>query len=127
MIIAPGLASFARLWRGGKLPSFSCRSCVDWKMTQGGMTMTRLSLIGVAAVAAATAFAVPALAQHRITHPANAYANVYAQAGVCGYQEPGNPWSKNEDYMAWSAWRARGGWDDRVDSDCLNRMSRPGF
>lgn len=86
--------------------------------------MIRLSLIAVAAVAATTAFAVPAFAQHRTAH----FANAYAQANnVCGYQEPGNPWSQQEDYMAWSAWRARGGWDDRVDTDCLNRMSRRGF
>ena len=81
--------------------------------------MLKLSLIGVAAIAATTAFAVPALAQHRATHVANAYAQ--ASAGACGYQEPGNPWSKEEDYLAWSA---RGGWDDRVDTDCMTR--RPG-
>jgi len=84
--------------------------------------MLRLSLIGVAAIAATTAFAVPAFAQHRAAHIANASA--YAQANICGYQEPGNPYSKEEDYIAWSAWRARGGWDDRVDTDCLAR--RPG-
>lgn len=88
--------------------------------------MTKLSLLGIAAVAAATAFAAPAFAQHRIVHPAAA--NAYAQAGVCGYQDPGNPYSKEEDYMAWSAWRARGAWDDKVDTDCLNgRMARTGF
>ena len=87
--------------------------------------MIRLSLIGVAAIVATTAFAAPAFAQHRVTHVANAY----AQASVCGYQDPGNPYSKEEDYMAWSAWRARGGWDDRVDTDCLSRgrMSHSGF
>ena len=88
--------------------------------------MIRLSLIGVAAVAATTAFAVPAFAQHRITYVANAYAQ--ASAGACGYQEPGNPYSKAEDYVAWSAWRARGGWDDRVDTDCMaRRAGRIGF
>jgi hypothetical protein len=90
------------------------------------MTMIRLSLIGIAAIAATAAFAVPAFAQHRATHVANAYAQ--ANVGACGYQESGNPWSKEEDYMAWSAWRARGGWDDRVDTDCLARRSgRFGF
>jgi len=82
--------------------------------------MTKLSLLGVAAIAATAAFAMPAFAQHRVTHAANDY----VQANVCGYQDPGNPYSKEEDYMAWSAWRARGGWDDRVDTDCL--ASRPG-
>jgi hypothetical protein len=126
MIIAPGPRIVARHWRGGKLPSFSCRSCVDWKITKEEMTMIRLSLIGVAAIVATTAFAVPALAQHRATHVANAYAQ--ASAGTCGYQEPGNPYSQQEDYLAWSAWRARGGWDDRVDTDCMaKRPGRFGF
>ena len=83
--------------------------------------MTKLSLLGIAAVAAVTAFAVPAFAQHRTGHVASNYAQGYAPAGVCGYQEPGNPYSKDEDYIAWSAWRARGGWDDRVDTNCLGR------
>jgi len=86
--------------------------------------MTKISLLGIAAVAAATAFAVPAFAQqHRAGHAVN----TYAQAGACGPQDPGNPYSKEEDYMAWSAWRARGGWDDRVDPDCMARMGRGGF
>ena len=83
--------------------------------------MIRLSLIGVAAIVATTAFAAPALAQHRTARVANAYAQ--AGVGVCGYQEPGNPWSKDEDYLAWSAWRARGGWDDRVDTDCMAKRT----
>lgn len=84
--------------------------------------MTKISLLGIAAVAVVTAFAAPAFAQHRMMYPA---ANPYAQTGVCGYQEPGNPYSKEEDYLAWSAWRARGGWDDRVDTNCL--QGRRGF
>jgi hypothetical protein len=106
-------------------PLFSSGSCVDWKTIKEEMSMTRLSLIGVAAVAAATAFAMPAFAQHRVTHVANAYAQ--AGLGACGYQEPGNPYSKEEDYMAWSAWRARGGWRDGAPSiarryvTCLSR------
>ena len=84
--------------------------------------MIRLSFIGIAAIAATTAFAVPAFAQHRTT-PVNAY----AQAGRCTH-DAGNPWSKEEDYLAWSAWRARGGWDDRVDPNCLpSRTSHIGF
>jgi hypothetical protein len=88
------------------------------------MTMTRLSLIALAAVAVTTASAMPAFAQHRATRVANAY----AQASLCGAQESGNPYSKEEDYMAWSAWRVRGSWDDRVDPNCLpSRIIRPGF
>src|SRR5579862_3893876 len=98
MIIAPGPASLRGIGAAENCPLFSCRSCVDWKTTKEEVTMTRLSLIGIAAVAAATAFAVPAFAQHR-TAPVNAY----AQADRCTH-DAGNPWSKEEDYMAWSAW-----------------------
>jgi hypothetical protein len=84
--------------------------------------MLKFSLIGIAAVAATAAFAVPAFAQHR-TVPVSAY----AQAGRCSH-DPGNPFSKEEDYTAWSAWRARGGWDDRLDPNCLpSRPSHLGF
>jgi len=76
--------------------------------------MTKLSLLGVAAVAAYAALTVPTFAQHRATPALNAY----AQGSYCGAQEPGNPYSKEEDYMAWSAWRVRGGWDDRPDPNC---------
>jgi hypothetical protein len=75
--------------------------------------MTKLSLLGIAAVAACTAFAVPAFAQHRTTSALNAY----DQAACPGY-DPGNPYSKETDYMDWSAWRARGGWDARNDFKC---------
>jgi hypothetical protein len=84
--------------------------------------MTKLSLLGVAAVVACTAFAVPAFAQHRATHTADAY----AQAGSCAGYEPGNPYNRDTDYLGWSAWRARGGWDDR--SSCApSHMTRGEF
>jgi hypothetical protein len=86
--------------------------------------MIKFSLIGVAAIAATTALSAPAFAQHRPAHVANA--NPHAH--TCGYQEPGNPYSQQEDYLAWSGWRARGGWDDRVDTACLStRPGRVGF
>ena len=68
--------------------------------------MTKLSLLGVAAVAAYATLAVPAFAQHRI-HAVNAY----ARACGAGY-ESGNPYNKDTDYWGWSAWRVRGGWED---------------
>jgi hypothetical protein len=74
--------------------------------------MTKLSLLGVAAIAACTAFAVPASAQHR------ASLNAYDQAGTCAGYDPGNPYNKETDYLDWSAWRARGGWDPRNDFKC---------
>jgi hypothetical protein len=75
--------------------------------------MTKLSLLGVAVVAACTAFAVPAFAQHRV-HVTDAY----AQTGTCAGYEPGNPYNRATDYIEWSSWRARGGWDDRNDYKC---------
>jgi hypothetical protein len=73
--------------------------------------MTKLSLLGVAAVAACTAFAAPAFAQHKASQALNAY----AQTGSCAGYEAGNPYNKETDYMGWSAWRVRGGWDDRAN------------
>lgn len=74
--------------------------------------MTKLSLLGIAALAA-TAFAVPASAEHRMAQPVGAYA--YTES--CAY-EPGNPHNKVTDFIAWSGYRGRGGWDDRTDIKC---------
>jgi hypothetical protein len=88
------------------------------------MTTTKLSLISIAAVAACTAFAAPAFAQHRAAHPADAY----AQASACVGQEPGNPYNKQTDFWGWSAWRDRGGWDARNDYGCTSgSMTRGEF
>jgi hypothetical protein len=86
--------------------------------------MTKFSLLGAAAVAAYATLAVPAFAQHKMSHPVNAY----TENGWCGNREPGNPYNKDDDYLAWSAWRARGGWDDHNDFNCApSRVNRPGF
>lgn len=74
--------------------------------------MTKLKLLAAAVVFSSVLIA-PAMAQHRVYHP-----GIYAQRGYCAYHEPGNPYTPEEDYMAWSAWRARGGWDDRNDWRC---------
>jgi len=76
-------------------------------------TMTKISVLGIATVAATVAFAVPAFAQHRMAHPNGAY----ARADSCAY-EPGNPHNKVTDFIAWSGYRGRGGWDDRTDLKC---------
>jgi hypothetical protein len=44
---------------------------------------------------------------------------VYGQSIFCATREPGNPYSKYCDYMAWSGWRRRGGWDSTLDNACL--------
>jgi len=48
-----------------------------------------------------------------------AYPHPYYAHGSCAYHEPGNPYTPQEDYIAWSAWRSRGGWDDRKDWNCV--------
>ena len=87
--------------------------------------MTKLSLLGIAAVAAYATLAVPSFAQQRAAHIANAYAQASA---ACADHEPGNPYNKDTDYMAWSAWRVRGGWDPTNDYNCMpSRVSHGGF
>lgn len=44
----------------------------------------------------------------------NAYDSAEGGARWCS-DEPGNPYSPQTDYMAWSAWRADGAWDGRND------------
>jgi hypothetical protein len=83
--------------------------------------MTKFAFIGAAAVLC-SALTVPAMAQHRVIH-----ADAYIQNGVCPGHEAGNPYTKEEDYIAWSGWRSRGGWDDRNDFNCLpySRLHHP--
>jgi hypothetical protein len=77
--------------------------------------MTKLTLLGAAVIVAISTLAVPAMAKHRVTHAVNPY----TEGDWCPGREPGNPFTKEEDYMAWSAWRARGSWDDRNDFNCV--------
>jgi hypothetical protein len=78
--------------------------------------MTKLTLLCAAAAVVSVTLAGPAFAAHRVSQPAAAFAAT--QGDWCPGREPGNPYTKEEDYMAWSAWRARGGWDDRNDFNC---------
>ena len=77
--------------------------------------MIKLSFLGVAAVATYAALVAPSYAQNRPTNLANSY----ARAESCAGYDAGNPYNKETDYMEWSAWRARGGWDDRNDFKCV--------
>lgn len=43
----------------------------------------------------------------------------YGQSVYCATREAGNPHSRLCDYMAWSGWRRRGGWDASLDNACL--------
>jgi hypothetical protein len=75
-----------------------------------------------AAVALALA-AGPAMARH-----VNAYSSHPARSTYCSTIEPGNPFSPAYDYIAWSKWRQRGGWDSRGDDACFQNplYSPPG-
>ncbi len=75
-----------------------------------------MSKIALASAAVATLLAAPAIAQRGVVHHGNAYVRTY-----CSH-EIGNPYAPEEDYMAWSGWRARGGWDDRPDPNCVRRF-----
>jgi hypothetical protein len=75
--------------------------------------MTKIKLLGATAVLSLVLVG-PCLAQHAIARPDH-----NARSNYCATREPGNPYSKEEDYMAWSGWRARGGWDSRGDDACL--------
>ena len=87
--------------------------------------MTRLALLGAAVVASYATLAGPVLAQHRT---AAAAVNAATAGDWCAGREPGNPYTKEEDYIAWSAWRVRGGWDDHNDFKCApTRMMRHNF
>jgi hypothetical protein len=66
--------------------------------------------IVVAAVALAAASG-PAMAGHMNFSP--------GQSIYCATREAGNPFSRYCDYVAWSGWRRRGGWDAQLDNACL--------
>lgn len=70
-------------------------------------------------LATATMVAVVAPAMARPIAPAS-----YGQSIYCATREAGNPHSKLCDYLAWSGWRRRGGWDASLDNAC---MMNPNF
>jgi hypothetical protein len=43
----------------------------------------------------------------------------YSSSIYCATREAGNPYSRYCDYIAWSGWRRRGGWDASLDNACL--------
>jgi hypothetical protein len=67
------------------------------------------------AAAAVIAAAAPATARPMVS---------YRQSIYCATREAGNPHSKYCDYLAWSGWRRRGGWDASLDNACI---MNPGF
>ena len=79
--------------------------------------MIKPLILGAAAALALAAG--PAMARHVISSPGH-----YAQSIYCATREAGNPFSKYCDYMAWSKWRQRGGWDSQLDNACWRN---PGY
>ena len=69
----------------------------------------KLKILGVALAIALSAG--PATARKLIYSP--------GQSIYCATREAGNPYSKYCDYIAWSGWRRRGGWDSQLDNACL--------
>ena len=65
--------------------------------------MTKFKILG--AVAFFSVLVAPALARQTVVRP-----DPYLHSGRCAHHQLGNPYTQQEDYMAWSAWRARGGW-----------------
>jgi hypothetical protein len=65
-------------------------------------------------LATATAMLVAAPAIARPITP-----GAYSQSIYCATREAGNPHSRLCDYIAWSGWRRRGGWDSSLDNACL--------
>jgi hypothetical protein len=59
-----------------------------------------------------------------MARPANSSPGQYAQSIYCATREAGNPYSRYCDYLPWSQWRSRGGWDSQLDDACLRN---PGY
>jgi hypothetical protein len=81
----------------------------------------KLQIIG-AAMALALA-AGPAMARQVYAHAGHPLMSTY-----CATIQPGNPFSPAYDYVAWSKWRQRGGWDSRGGDACFHNplYSPPG-
>ncbi|OIQ67535.1 hypothetical protein GALL_508850 [mine drainage metagenome] len=81
--------------------------------------MTKFRLLGVAAL-----FSVlmePAMAQRVVAGP-DPY---YVRSGRCGHHQLGNPYTPEQDYMAWSAWRSRGSWAEPPYDPACSRVRHP--
>ena len=75
----------------------------------------KLGLLGTTLVLSAL-LALPAMAGRVARHQAEQ---------TCDPRDPGNPFSKKYDYLAWSWWRRRGSWDDRADYTCQPIPANP--
>ena len=71
--------------------------------------MTKATLI-CASVMSVCLLASPVMARNVIS----------SESIYCATREAGNPHSKYCDYIQWSKWRQRGGWDSTLDNACLH-------
>jgi hypothetical protein len=78
--------------------------------------MTKFKILG--AVALFSVLAGPALAR-----PVVVRADSYVQSGRCAHHQLGNPYTQEGDYMAWSAWRAKGSWAEPPYDPACSRIS----
>jgi hypothetical protein len=65
------------------------------------LSISAVTILG--ALALVSLLAGPAIAQYDV------HAVRYVH-GHCGHHQLGNPYTAESDYVAWSAWRARGSW-----------------
>ena len=84
------------------------------------MRKTMISALGILLIAGSAALTTSASAQPAHRAAANeqyrdSYNSIDGAAGTSCSHEPGNPYTPESDYMAWSAWRAHGAWDSRND------------
>jgi hypothetical protein len=77
--------------------------------------MTRFWLLGAIAIL----LTAPTMARQLASSPAR-----QGQSVFCATRDAGNPHSRYCDYIAWSKWRERGGWDSSLDNACIHN---PGF
>jgi hypothetical protein len=66
----------------------------------------------------ATALAISVLSVPTFAHPVGA--RPVGESIYCATREPGNPHSRLCDYIMWSKWRERGGWDPTLDTACFH-------
>jgi hypothetical protein len=75
--------------------------------------MNRMQLASTATVLS-LALTARAEAREIVSKPVHTPQSIY-----CATREAGNPHSKYCDYIMWSKWRQRGGWDSSLDNACL--------
>jgi hypothetical protein len=79
--------------------------------------MTKFRILG--AVVFFSVLVGPASARQVVVRP-----DPYVHSGRCAHHQLGNPYTQQEDYMAWSAWRARGSWAEPPFDPACSRVTR---